>query len=407
MTKKHYLTNPYLTELDAKVVHRFKRNNKYYIELDRTIFYPHMSGGQPCEGGSINDIELIETIEENDKLYHVLPKDVNDRFVHLSLNWKQRFDHMQQHSGQHVLSYAIEKLYNLKTIGFKIGSSATTIDLDTASLEIDQLNKAESLCQDIISSNLSITCNNFNKKKLAHLNLDSSYDSYDFVRIVEIDSLEQNPCAGTHVSTTGEVGMIKIVKTEKVNKKLRLHFVCGHRALAMFQSQSALLSQLFTITSSNFDNLEKNINHIIFKTNDLNEQIKFYEEKEIAYQRYFLKRKRQDFGNVFLISQTYESYDFKLLKDIATTLSKEGPYIIVLGNKTEHQCQIVVSQNAKISGIDLSSHIDDIKNLINGNGGGNSHFAQASGSNIQSLDQAISKICQGIAKKLTITTTEN
>jgi alanyl-tRNA synthetase len=399
-TKKYYLTNPYLTELDAKITHRFKKNNRYYIELDRTIFYPHMSGGQPCEDGSINGISLIETLEDGDKLYHVLPENITETNVHLSLNWKQRFDHMQQHTGQHILSYSINKLYNLDTVGFKIGANTTTIDLDTDSLNVEQTNKVESLCQDIISSNLSISCKNFSKKKLSHLNLDSSYDNYDFIRVVEIDSLEQNPCAGTHVSTTGEVGMIKIIRSEKVNRKLRLHFVCGHRALSIFQKQSLVLNDLFAITSSNFDNLEKNINHMISKTEDLNDQIKFFEEKEIAYQRYFLKRKRQDFGGIFLISQTYENYDFKLLKEIATTLSQEGLYIIVLGNKTETQCQIAISQNKKISGIDVSSAISNIKSLIDGNGGGNTHFAQASGSNIQYLDKAITSICQDLAKKL-------
>lgn len=400
MTKRYYLKNPYLTELKANIVHRFKKNNYYFISLDQTIFYPDLSGGQPFENGTINDIPLVKTIEEDGKLYHILKTDISIQHVYLKLNWKERFDHMQQHSGQHILSYCLAQLYNFNTINFKTNAIDGTIDLDCLDITDKQLQKAESLCQEIICNNIPIKCYTINKKKAIHLDIINTPKLLDQVRVVEIEDLDIRPCCGTHVSTTGEISMLKILNSEKINGKIRLHFLCGHRAFSAFQKQSNTLNKLFEITSSNINNIKEKLINSQERYKNISDQLNFYEKNEINYQTYFLKQKSQSFDSIYLISQIFDNYDPNLLKQIANNIVQSGPYVVVLGLNSKDECTIILNKSKQISDLHMNEILIQIKDLIGGKGGGSEYFAHLTGSKIKKLDEAMSIASQGIASQL-------
>lgn len=389
MTERYYLENPYLTELNAHIIHRFKRDNLYFIELDKTIAYPNLSGGQPTEGGLLENLPLENTIEEDNKIYHVLKTDLSKPKVLLKINWKKRFDYMQQHSGQHVLSYCINKLYNFNTIGFNLSDTKATIDINTTNFSADHINKTELLCQNIINSNIPIKTYTINKKKAQHLKIPKKLENLNDIRIVEIEDLDYNPCSGTHVSNTSEINIIKIIKKEKINGKTRLHFLCGNRAFLQFQEQTKLLDKLFDITSSNISTLEKTLENSQNKYEKLVEKINNYESNEIANETSLLKQSSKSYNNIFLTSKIYENYSLDLIKQISNNLIKDEPYIAVIGLKNESNCNIILSKNKKIEVVHMNEILMEIKDLVGGKGGGSEYFAQIGGNQFENLESAI------------------
>ena len=156
MTNKLYMENPYLKEIHAKILEKKYRDKKYYIKLDRTIFYPHLSGGQPGDKGTINGYEVLETIEDNGSIIHVVEENISGVDVHLSINWDNRLDLMQQHSGQHLLSYSFDKLFNGQTVGFYISKDYVYIDIDIENITEAEIYQVEILSNKIIQSNFMI-----------------------------------------------------------------------------------------------------------------------------------------------------------------------------------------------------------------------------------------------------------
>ncbi len=134
MNRRIYLNNPYLREIDARITSKVYENGKYYLKLNRTIFYPHLSGGQPGDKGTINGLQVLEVYEENDEIIHVIKENIHSDKVTLNIDWENRLDNMQQHTGQHLLSAAFYKLFNGETIGFHIGHDYVYIDVNLPEL---------------------------------------------------------------------------------------------------------------------------------------------------------------------------------------------------------------------------------------------------------------------------------
>ena len=156
MTEKIYLENPYLRQIDARIVEKKYLNNKYYIKTNRTIFYPNLAGGQPGDKGTINGVEVLDTYEEGNDIIHVIKDNIHSDKAQLSIDWENRFDYMQQHSGQHLLSAVFYKLYNGETVGFYIGKEYVYIDIDIPSASEIHIEKIEEFANKIIFSNFQI-----------------------------------------------------------------------------------------------------------------------------------------------------------------------------------------------------------------------------------------------------------
>ncbi len=152
--QKKFLDNPYLDNIKSTVTSCILNDEKKYeVILENTIFYPHLSGGQPKDEGTVNGIEVLNVYEQDENIIHILPEAAYGE-VELNINFEKRFDHMQQHSGQHILSCAFSNLYNAKTIGFHLSGEYTTIDLDIAEFDNDKIKNIEEYCNKIIYDNI-------------------------------------------------------------------------------------------------------------------------------------------------------------------------------------------------------------------------------------------------------------
>lgn len=222
-SERLYYIDSYLTSFRASVVQGGVR-----AILDRSAFYPS-SGGQPQDAGRIGGQAVLDVIEEDGRVIHVLAGPVAPGEVDCEIDWKRRFDHMQQHTGQHLLSAVFEELFGIATVSFHMGAASSTIDLACPALNQDQIEAAEQRANAIVFENRPVSVSFEDAASAAGLRKPSERGGV--LRIVSIANLDRSACGGTHVRSTGEIGMILLRSTEKIRGNVRLEFLCGARAV--------------------------------------------------------------------------------------------------------------------------------------------------------------------------------
>ena len=239
MTDRLYYQDCYLRDFPATVVETAEDGRRVY--LDRTAFYP-TSGGQPFDTGTLGVANVLEVIDEEERVAHVLDAAVSPGEVVGHVNWTRRFDHMQQHSGQHLLSAVLEELFEIPTVSFHLGAETSTIDVTAPSLTTVQIEQVEERCAEIVreARPLAITF----EDAAADLGLRKESQRTGTLRVVAIPGVDRSACGGTHVRTTAEIGPVLVRKTEKIRGNTRLEFVCGVRALRQARADFRTLQEL-------------------------------------------------------------------------------------------------------------------------------------------------------------------
>ena len=231
-TERLYYTDCYLQEFEAQVVRIEPDSKGTRVYLDRTAFYPE-SGGQPSDHGTLSEIELIEAVDEGDEIAHVVKRQLRGGKITGRIDWARRFDHMQQHTGQHILSAAFEKTGAYKTVSFHLGAEVSTIDLDSDRLGRRQVEEAEDLANQVVFENRPVRVFFQAADEANQLGLRKPTFREGDVRLVEVQGFDLSACGGTHVSQTGALGLTLIRKFERAKGLTRVEFVCGGRALRM------------------------------------------------------------------------------------------------------------------------------------------------------------------------------
>lgn len=240
MTERLYYTDAYLRTFDARIVDR--ANDGRTIYLDRTAFYA-TSGGQPFDTGTLAGIPVTDVVDEGDRIAHVLaaPAPASET-VSGSIDWARRFDHMQQHTGQHLLSAIFADRFKLDTVSVHFGATTSTLDLDTESLSRDKLLAAEGLANAAIAEPRAVSVAFEDAASAAGLRKAPPREGE--IRIVTIHALDRSACGGTHVRSTAEIGAILVRRTERVRKTTRVEFVCGLRAVRTARADHELIAEL-------------------------------------------------------------------------------------------------------------------------------------------------------------------
>jgi len=239
VTERLYYQDCYLCQFTARVMETADEGRRVY--LDRTAFYP-TSGGQPFDLGSLSGVTVREVIDEEDRIAHVLDAPLAAAEVQGIVDWDRRYDHMQQHSGQHLLSAVLEELFKIRTVSFHLGSEVSTIDVDAPALTAGQLERAEDRCAEIVAEArpIQITFEDAS----ADLELRKASTRAGTLRIVTIEGADRSACGGTHVRTAAEIGMVLTGKTEKIRGTTRVEFVCGKRALRRARADNRLVASI-------------------------------------------------------------------------------------------------------------------------------------------------------------------
>ena len=250
MTERLYYHDSYLREFAADTLECAGDGATVY--LDRTAFYP-ASGGQPFDLGSIAGIAVREVIDEGDRIAHLLAAPLAAGHVTCSVDWARRFDHMQQHTGQHLLSAVFEELFHLRTVSFHLGAESATIDLEGGAVDARVLSAVEARANQIVFENRPVHVTYEEAAGVQGLRKASEREGT--LRIVSIDRLDRSACGGTHVRATGEIGAVLVRKVEKVRQTVRVEFLCGGRAVRRARADYEALNRVAQLFSASLDDV--------------------------------------------------------------------------------------------------------------------------------------------------------
>jgi alanyl-tRNA synthetase len=214
--------------------------SQWHVKLDRTAFYP-TSGGQPNDVGTLGDAAVSDVRDEEAEIIHVLNRAVAVGAIEGRVEWARRFDHMQQHSGQHLLSAIFHRLYAVQTVSFHLGADICTIDLRGLEPTAEILESAASAANEIVYEDRAVNVKYGTAEELAAAGVRKTVERAGVLRAIEIENLELQPCGGTHVRSTGQIGTIQIRGVSKIRQDWRVEFACGQRAEKFAREDLALL----------------------------------------------------------------------------------------------------------------------------------------------------------------------
>jgi len=250
MTERLYYTDAYLTRFEARVVDRSDDDRRIY--LDRSAFYP-TSGGQLNDLGMLGGVAVVDVVDEDERVAHVLAAPLHDTYVEGAIDWTRRWDHMQQHTGQHLVSAIAADRFGWETVSVHFGSESSTIDFGTELIAPAALQTLERLANSAVTENHRVRVSFEEAASAGKLRKPS--DREGTLRIVAIEQLDRSACGGTHVGATGEVGPILLRRVEKVRKTTRVEFLCGLRAVNRARSDFEILARLAAGSSCSIDEL--------------------------------------------------------------------------------------------------------------------------------------------------------
>ncbi len=371
MTERLYYTDSYLREFEARVVDRADDGRRIY--LDRTAFYP-TSGGQPFDTGWLGGVEVRDVAEEDDRIVHLLAAPLAQDSVRGEVDWVRRFDHMQQHTGQHLLSAVIEDLFGYATVSVHFGRETSTLDLDSESFTAEQAIAAEDRANAVAVENRAVEVSFEDAATAAGLRKATSREGT--LRIVTIRDLDRSACGGTHVRATGEIGAILLGRTERVKKQIRLEFLCGGRAVRRARADRELLVRLAGPLSAAPEELPALLDAQRAELKDTAAARRAAEEELDRYRsRELYEAATQGPSGIRTIVVRAEPGGLDRLKSLARSVTAL-PGAVFIGAIVEPPTALLAT--SEDSGIDAGTALKRALGEVGGRGGGNQRMAQGS-----------------------------
>jgi alanyl-tRNA synthetase len=405
MTKHLYYHDSFLCEFDAEVVEVAAIDSSTALILDRTAFYP-TSGGQVFDTGVIlsgaNKLRVTEVAERDDgTILHMVDGAVaveKGSHVHGQIDIDRRRDHMQQHSGQHVLSAAFVGLFNMPTVSFHMGAESCSIDLDTKNLTSSQIEAAENLANDVIMQNRPVEVRFVTQDEAQGLGLRKlPPQERDKLRLIDIQDFDLTACGGTHVAATGQIGCILLRKTEKVRQGWRVEFVCGKRAVVTARRDYATLAESAGLCSSHIWDLPQQIRKFQEEARALrksNEQI--LQELADMYAGELLAE-IPDRSGPMVVTRIFQDRDLAFIKLLAQRLTRQNSKMVALLASTCGQPALVFAQSAG-QHFDMGALMKEALAHLGGRGGGSRDMAQGGPANAEGLEASL----EALAAKLRV-----
>jgi alanyl-tRNA synthetase len=378
MMERLYYTDAYCTRFSARVIECVAWDGRPAIVLDRTAFYPD-SGGQPADLGTLDGVAVVDVqVRDDDAVVHVLerslPEDAKE--IEGKIDWPRRFDHMQQHTGQHVLSAAFERMLDADTVGFHMGTDVSTIDLDVSRLALDSVTEVEGLVNQVVWEDRPVSTRFVSSDELAALPLRRPPAVDGPIRIVEIDDFDVNPCGGTHVARTGEIGLIRVVRLDYRGDKTRVEFLCGGRALRDYRARSVVVNQLATRLTVGYWELDQAVERLQGEAKQLRSDLRRTREGLLKMEAAELFEAAVPQGAYRIVRQVLEGRDPGELRALAQELIHRFEVSVLLASVGErtHLC-FACSDGVDL---DMSALLREACAQLGGKGGGQPHLAQGS-----------------------------
>ncbi len=363
-TLRLYYADPYLLEFEAEVVARTEREGFPAVVLDRTAFYPE-SGGQPWDKGTLDGTEVLKVVDLDGAILHVLRSEIASGPVRGRIDAATRTDHMQQHTGQHVLSQAFWELLKGETLSFHMGPDASTLEIGLKTISDSDCDRVEDRANAVIWQDLEVKTYFVPEERIAEVPLRRPPKKQGLLRVVEVDGFDYSACGGTHVRRTGEIGRIKLGGIEKIRGNLRFDFLCGGRALKDTRAKDRAVRKLAAALSCSAVELPGQVEKLLAearvtkkRTRQLSEHLAAFESQEVI---------RTAEGRV--IAGVLEDRTPEEARLLALAIVKRGDFAVAYGAAGENQGHLVVARSETLKA-DLRQLVPVVAAVVPVKGGG-------------------------------------
>jgi len=377
--RKLFYEDAYRQSTITKVVSLAKDQlERWYVTLEETLFYP-TGGGQPHDTGVINNVQVTDVEEIDGEIRHYIaePSLEVGGSVNIQIDWTRRFDFMQQHAGQHILTATFVELFDIQTTSFHLGKELVTIDLDSKDVSDEQLVEVENLANQLILENRLIETKWVTKDELKAYPIRKDVAVEEDIRLVIIPEFDYNGCGGTHPSSTGQIGSLKILNTEMQKGKIRVHFFCGGRVLQQLHRKQKTLQQVTRLLSASEEGLALAVKVMLDNSMKLEKALEETREQVMNYEVKELLGGIQQ-GNMS-IERVFHQRPIQELQKLARLTVAQAPNCqVIFIAENDDLLQIVLARGTE-NKANMKQLIAQILQLINGKGGGSESFAQGGG----------------------------
>ncbi len=395
-TVKLYHQDSYQTKFQAIVEDKYDDQGRHALILNQTCFYP-LSGGQLSDKGTIEGIPVIAVEEREERIVHYLEREIAagiGELVSGEIDWHQRLDHMQQHTGQHILSGVLMEFWQRETQSFHMGDDICTLDILAMPFDEPEMKEIERQANQIIYENRVIR-HYFSKNKL-ELRTDrfkEKQEKLEKLRIIDIENFDCSACGGTHCRQTGEVGIIKILGWENRKEKIRISFLCGYRALGDYQEKHRILKNISQFFTTGIEQVEEKIRQLSMEEKGLTKSYQKMERKINEWESEDLKKNnRRAEKGIFLIEKIFPEQKVQNLNQITMLLTREEKTVTILGSE-EPEPAICLACSADLS-YNLKEILNQLLSEFTGKGGGSDFLVLAK----LEKKEDIKKACQRAAE---------
>lgn len=398
--EKLYYIDQYIKEFTAEIEEILEKNDGFHVALNKTAFFPG-GGGQPSDLGMIGEHEVKEVYEKDGIVYHVVSKKpIKIHKVKCKIDWDRRFDYMQQHLSQHVLSGCFFKLFNHNTAGIHLGKEKSTIDI-VGDVTEEQIREAEIYANENIFNNLKVNFLFPEKRELKKMGLRRALpNTNEKIRVVEIEGLDINACCGIHPSNTIELQCIKLLRHERHKGNTRIEYLGGRRAINDYFEKSDFSKKICKFLNCNETEAINSINNLSEELKKSNNENKILNIELSSYKIKELIENATKVSDVSIIKEIYDGKDIKYVSKLASSITENPKVVVLIAVKNKDKANLIFASSKDVKEVNMNNLLKDSITLIDGRGGGSENLAQGGGknnNNLQSLlDYSFKKVKESL-----------
>ena len=393
MTVRHYFEDAYLKEFEAAIVRRETREGKPVVVLDRTAFYPE-SGGQPADRGTLNGVKVLDVQEDGEDILHTLESEIGGDKVKGVIDWPLRFDRMQQHSGQHILSEAFLATVRGETRSFHLGDDVSTLEIGLQGISEPELERVEKAANAVIFADLEVKTYFVPPEKISAVPLRRPPKKEGTLRIVEVAGYDYSACGGTHVRRAGEIGLIKVTRWEKIRGNLRFDFLCGGRALADYAAKNKVSRHLAGAFSVADRDVPAAVEKLQAELKAQKKAAKTMKEALAGYEAHEIVEKNP--GKI--IRKVFRDKSPEEVRFLALKVIRHAPRVVLFAAVAHPQSHIILARSEEIA-VDLKQFAPLVSSTVSGKGGGGPSLVEIVTPDDSKLEEALEAVEKALETK--------
>jgi alanyl-tRNA synthetase len=404
MTEQLYYTDPHLSLFEARLLQQRQEGSRWAVILDRTAFYPE-GGGQPADRGALNGLSVLDVQKKGEEIRHYLAEPlpeatmVKGTVVEGTIDWARRFEFMQQHTGQHIVSASLIEAAGYPTISAYLGERYTAVEIDTDDIQEREIEAAEALANQRVTRNLPVRIHWIHPREAERYHLRKPPPDVERLRIVEIEGVDAAACAGIHVATTGEVGLIKYDGLEKIRGRLRLHWLIGERAYRDSRDKDRLIAALNRELTCGTEDILASVQDLRNRLREREQRISQLESSLAEQRVQELLERAETCNDVRVILESFSSDESSSVQVVYQNLLDHPKTVACILHRRNGDVQWRIGCSEDLD-LPWKQILPGLFPLIDGKGGGKGRSWQGVGGNPEGMERFLDALQQALRDTL-------